>query len=134
MGVVATRSRTTTHHQEIMDQTQSKMRYRHCCVDLSWKNPGEVEALQAFMEGAMDITRATFLSHVNREDRIELERNLGYAIGNEKGLHCATDWHVRYLSGTYRGKPAVAMQHSRIEYMFGGGEEIPQPVEEVESD
>jgi hypothetical protein len=99
-----------------------KKRYRHACKDLSWDTPGEVEELMVFQEKAHAITRATFCRHVNRADRIELERQLGYAIGGEKDLHCASDWHVSYLSGMYHGKPAVAMVHSRIEYMFGGGE------------
>lgn len=98
--------------------TQERLRYLHCCVDLSWKVPGQVEALTDFIEGARDITRATFCRRVAREDRILLELNLGYAVGPSKDLHCAKDWHVRYISGTYHGQPAVAMVHSRIEYMF----------------
>ncbi|MBC8739804.1 hypothetical protein F6X40_24120 [Paraburkholderia sp. UCT31] len=100
---------------------KEKMQYRHSCVDVSWENPGEVEALIDFKDNARDITRATFCRKVSRADRIALERSLGYAIGGQKDLHCASDWHIRYISGTYHGKPAVSLVHSFIEYVFGGG-------------
>ena len=98
----------------------NKLRYAHCCVDLSWSNAGEVEALTEFIDTARDITRKTFNSRVDLDDRRSIEQRLGYAIGQEKGLHAKSDYHIRYLAGTYHDKPAVAMVHSAIEYMFTG--------------
>lgn len=92
--------------------------YRHACKDLSWNNPGEVEALIAFQETARDISLDTFRRRTNRESRRRIERSLGYAIGSERGLHLKGDYCVRYISGKYHGKPAVAIVHSAIEYVF----------------
>lgn len=94
------------------------MKYQHCCVDLSHEQIDDVQALIDFKDFAKDISRATFCKYANREDRIQLEIGLGYEVGNSKGLHCAKDWHVRYIKGIYHGKPAVAMIHSAIEYIF----------------
>lgn len=92
--------------------------YRHCCVDLSPRKPGEVEALLSFVETARPISLATFRRRTNAESRRSLLGKLGYAQGSEQGIHIQKDYHVGYLSGTYRGKPAVALMHSAIEYMF----------------
>lgn len=95
-----------------------KFKYQHCCVDLSWDVPGQVPALQEFIDGSRSISRETFCRFVSADDRIAIERRLGYAVGAEKGLHCRGDYHVAYLKGWYHGKPALAMLHSAIEYMF----------------
>lgn len=96
-----------------------ELSYQHCCVDLSWKNKGEVEKLQAFIESAREVSIKTFRRHAKQEDRLSLERRLGYATRpGERGLRCKNDYAVRFLSGKYGGKRAVAIVHSAIEYMF----------------
>lgn len=96
----------------------ANLRYQHCCVDLSWKVPGQVEELIEFMQNARQVTRRTFVRHSDASGRMNLERKLGYAVGSEKGLHCKDDYHVGYYQGMYRGTKAVCMKHSAIEYMF----------------
>ena len=63
---------------------------------------------------ARDITRRTFLKHVDPESQKNLEAELGY----DKNLRMANDWHVSYYKGTYRGKPCVYFVWSAIEYVF----------------
>lgn len=102
----------------ISQSATANLPYQHCCVDLSWKIPGQVEALLEFMEHARQVTRRTFVRHADSSNRLDLERQLGYVVGSAKGLHCKDDYHVAYYQGTYRGTKAVCMKHSAIEYMF----------------
>lgn len=60
------------------------------------------------------ITRRTFLGYVEPSGMKILERALGY----DHRLPMSRDWHVSYYKGTFRGKPAVWFDHSRIEYIF----------------
>lgn len=67
----------------------------------------------------MQVSRATFLRHVNRSDLRELEQGLGYTIHRERGLlSMARDWHVSYHRSKLHGKTAYFFKHSAIEYVF----------------
>ena len=65
-----------------------------------------------------EITRRTFLKHTDRQNREELERNLGYVGIGEKGLHITSDWHVRYYKGKYRGRLVYEILWSQIDHIF----------------
>lgn len=74
------------------------------------------ESITAMQDAATEITRRTFLRHVDRGELLDLERQLGYDTGAERGgLRMAKDWHVSYARSIYRGRPCVYFQHSRIE-------------------
>ncbi len=71
------------------------------------------------IDAQKNVTRATFLRHVDRDDRIELERAFGYAPHNQDArLTMAKDWAVRYARSKLHGKPVYFIIHSAIEYVF----------------
>lgn len=65
-----------------------------------------------------EITRETFLGHVDLAEMDDLERSLGYAVGHEKGLHMTNDYMVSYYKSQYRGQPCVYFDWSSIEHVF----------------
>lgn len=76
-------------------------------------------SINAMQEAATAITRRTFLRYVDRADLTRLEQDLQYDTGTERGgLRMSKDWHVGYYRSTYRGRPCVYFDHSRIEYIF----------------
>ena len=46
--------------------------YVHSCVESTY------EDMSAMLESAVDVTRSTFVRHVDDQDRMEMERALGY--------------------------------------------------------
>lgn len=82
------------------------------------------------IHGARDITRDTFLRHVDRDSRIEVERQLGYAPHDpESGLTMRRDWHVSYHRSKLHGQTVYFFKHSAIEYVF-----VPDKFGEVNRD
>ena len=67
-----------------------------------------------------EITRKTFLKHVDKTDMREVEKDLGYRTqhGYGHGLTMASDWAVRYFKSKFNGKPCVYFQWSAIEHIF----------------
>jgi len=66
-----------------------------------------------------DITRRTFLWHVERQDREDVERELGYAPHDPSAcLTMARDWHVSYHRSRWHGAAVYFFRHSAIEYVF----------------
>lgn len=64
-----------------------------------------------------DISRRTFLRHVDPEEMRQIEESLGYVV-HGKGLHMASDYHVRYSRSFFRGRPCYYFTWSCIEYIF----------------
>ena len=91
-------------------------RYWRNCVD--WPRHDAREGLQSVIDNSIDITRKTFLSHVHRRDRVELEKNLGYETNYKCGLTIASDWAVTYHRSEIHGKKVYYLRHSAIEYVF----------------
>jgi hypothetical protein len=85
------------------------------CVD--WPR-SQIEDLSQMIDDATQVTRNTFLRHVNRSDLRHLERSLSYALNPKSGLTMAGDWYVTYHKSQLRGKPAYYFKHSSIEYVF----------------
>jgi hypothetical protein len=79
---------------------------------------GNGSAITAMIDVAREITRKTFLKHVDRASLVELERSLGYAAHPRQGLTLAGDYHVQYAKSTFRGRPCVYLTWSCIEYVF----------------
>ena len=75
----------------------------------------DVAALSEMCDNSREITRRTFLRHVDRRELKDVEANLGYPFGR---LTMAGDYHVRYERGTLRGRRVYFFIHSAIEYVF----------------
>ena len=76
------------------------------------------EAINQMKDAATQVTRKTFMQHVNREDLRELEDQLGYARHYKQGLVMANDYHVSYWKGVFAGEPCFYFDHSLIEHIF----------------
>jgi hypothetical protein len=84
-------------------------------------NPDDVHTkggLVDLIEDIEDITRRTFLRHVNREELSALESKLGYDAHPKQGLTMAGDWHVNYFRSLHHGQRVYGFQYSAVEYVF----------------
>ena len=70
------------------------------------------------IEEAQDITRRTFLNHVDGKDRRDLETQLGYSLTRDGGLTMKRDYHVSYHRSRLHGQTVYFFTHSAIEYVF----------------
>lgn len=70
------------------------------------------------IDQAMNISRETFLKHVDRDGLKEMEVNLGYAAHPKKGLTMAADWHVSYHRSKLHGQRVYFFKWSGIEHVF----------------
>jgi hypothetical protein len=70
------------------------------------------------IEERKEISRATFLKHVNREELAELEQGLSYARHPSQGMTMAGDYHVEYFRSRHHGNRVYGFRHSAIEYVF----------------
>ena len=92
--------------------------YYNNCV--GW-DPSDVDApggLIEMQEDALEITRATFLRHVDRAAVARLEAELGYATRRRDGLVMEDDYHVTYHRGRLHGARVYYFVHSAIEFVF----------------
>lgn len=86
--------------------------YNHNCVGVS---RDDLDNLHYMIDNAKMITRHTFVHNVNKEDRKNLEAELGYG----RSFPMSKDWHVQYFkSKTLTGKPVYFLSWSAIEYFF----------------
>jgi hypothetical protein len=86
------------------------MKYQYCCV-----SPKSLEELNFIINNEQEITRQTFLKHVNKDELREIEQSLGY----DRNFPMSKDWHVTYhKSKTPTGKRTYFFCHSAIEYVF----------------
>lgn len=70
------------------------------------------------VDEAQEITRRTFLKHVNRQSLRNTEGWLGYDADPRRGITMAGDYHVSYFKSRYRGNPCIFFVNSAIEYIF----------------
>ena len=63
--------------------------------------PATVE-LAAITDNFTDISYETFRRKVDTEQFDMLCSGLGYAVGNEKGLHIKNDWSVSFRKALYK--------------------------------
>lgn len=96
-----------------------KLRFYANCV--GWP-PADVHTsggLCDMISHAQDISRKTFLKHVSRSDRQELEKTLGYAPHDETAvLTIARDFLVSYHKSKLHGQTVYYFRHSAIEFVF----------------
>jgi len=91
------------------------LRFHRTCVD--WPQ-NEVPALRQMIDDAVQVTRKTFLRHVDRGDLRYLERSLSYAILPRDGLTMAGDPYVTYHRSKLNNQTVYYFNHSAIEYVF----------------
>ena len=70
------------------------------------------------IDQSRQITRATFLKHVNRQDIYSIETDLGYVRCKRQGLVMTDDWAVSYHKSKLHGRTVYYFMHSAIEYVF----------------
>ena len=75
-------------------------------------------SITAMVDDARDITRRTFLKHVDRAELRDVETQLSYVQHPSHGLTMAGDFHVSYHRSKYHGAPCVFFTYSAIEYVF----------------
>jgi hypothetical protein len=93
-------------------------RFLTSCVGVE---PDKVHLLNKMIENGKQITRRTFLKHVDRFELRVVERELGYEDHPRRGLTMAGDWHVAYFKGHWDGRPCIYFVWSAIEYIFVSG-------------
>lgn len=94
------------------------LRYLNCCVN--WPS-GDVSApggLNDMIEASIDVTRRTFLKHVDKDDLRFLGAALSYEPHPKLGLTMAGDWAVSYHRSKLHGKTVYYFRHSAIEHVF----------------
>jgi len=84
------------------------------CVN--W-NPDDVHVeggLVDLIDKRTEITRARFLSNVNRDQLEEIERNLGY----DEHMAMREDGYVEYFKSVHHEEVVYGFRQSAIEYVF----------------
>lgn len=93
----------------------NRYRYRGSCVD--WPK-GDFDGLLQVIENKREVSRRTFLAHVDRSDLKELEASLGYTSHHTQGLIMSQDWGVTYHRSKRYDIRVYVITHSSIEYIF----------------
>lgn len=88
------------------------MRFVTNCVNSTSRD------ITPMVDAEKDITRRTFLQHVDRENLRDVEKSLGYDEHPSQGLTMAGDYHVSYHRSVFRGQPCYFFRWSSIEYVF----------------
>ncbi|MCP4393391.1 MAG: hypothetical protein GY804_03860 [Alphaproteobacteria bacterium] len=91
------------------------------CVGWDSSDVHKEGGLCDLIDQAIDITRKTFLKHVDKDELKEIERNFGYDSHHSQGLTMAQDWHVSYHRSKHHQETVYFFKHSGIEYVFKKG-------------
>jgi len=94
----------------------SEFYYWRNCTDFHGLR--EVTALQSMLDRSIEVTRRTFLAHVNHEDLNIWAESMGYSSHPKQGLTLAGDWHVSYHRSKIFGKWCYYIRHSSIEHIW----------------
>jgi hypothetical protein len=95
-----------------------KYQYYTNCVNWPRADVFREGGLSDMIDNAIDISRRTFLKHVDRGRLEALEMMLGYENHPRRGLTMAGDYHVSYHRSKLHGKRVYYFRHSAIEYVF----------------
>lgn len=78
------------------------------------------DALVDMVGDNLEITRRTFLKHVDRENLADIEQALGYVAHHrtDHGLTMAADWAVSYHRSKFMGKTVYYFRWSSYEHIF----------------
>lgn len=102
----------------------SKYLYYRCCVDWPKHDVRSEGGLCTMIDNAIDISRKTFLQHVDRDALSEVEARLGYEKHPSQGLTMAGDYHVSYHRSKLHGSRVYYFNWSGIEYVFTKPDEL----------
>jgi len=91
-----------------------KLKFFNNCVGWPARDVNAEGGLCDLISECRQITRETFLRHVDREDRKAVERGLGYG----PDFPMSRDWHVGYYRSKLHGRRVYLFKHSAIEYVF----------------
>ena len=78
----------------------------------------KVDVLHQMIDASEKIDLDRFRTHVSQEDFRQMQRQWGYAVGSEKGLHLAKDPCVSYYRSNVDGIPVVYACWSAMEFVF----------------
>ena len=92
--------------------------YYNNCVNWSKDDVYSDGGLNDMIDQAIDISRKTFLKHVDRDDLRDREFSLGYETHPSKGLTMAGDYSVSYHRSKLHGKRVYYFRQSCIEFVF----------------
>lgn len=96
--------------------------YNNC---VNWED--DVLLLHFLQDDPVDLSRETFLKHVDRQDLALLEEQLGY----DRNLRMSGDPYVQYRREPKTGIPYFV--HSAIEYVFATRDDIDNLKREAEA-
>ncbi len=88
------------------------MRYLTNCTNAKGDDVTEM------VEQSKQITRRTFLKHVDPDDLRTVAKTLGYSAHHSQGLHMSADSHVTYHASWYRTYRCYYFTWSAIEFIF----------------
>ncbi len=74
--------------------------------------------LSDLIEERREISRRTFLKHIDREELAEMAEGLSYAKHPAQGLTMAADLHIEYFRSRHHGRRVYGFRHSAIEFVF----------------
>ena len=90
--------------------------YSNC---VSWPEDAFLDGgLSDMIDNAIDISRKTFLNHVDNSELSDIAEGFGYAKHPSQGLTMAGDWHISYHRSKLHGKRVYYFRYSAIEYVF----------------
>lgn len=92
--------------------------YVNNCVSWPARDVWAEGGLADMVNGALRVSRRTFLRHVNRESLSGIEASLGYEKHPMQGMTMAGDYAVSYYRSKLHGKTVYFLTHSAIEYVF----------------
>lgn len=92
--------------------------YHNNCVNWPAQDVHAEGGLVDMIDSSLDVSRKTFLKHVDRESLQNLEVELGYEMHPKQGLTMAGDFHVSYHRSRLHGETVYYLKHSAIEYVF----------------
>jgi hypothetical protein len=96
------------------------MKYFYYCNCVGWdsKDVNAEGGLCDMVDSSIDITRSTFLKHIDKDSLYRIEKDLGYERFERRGLTMAKDWAVSYHRSKWHGKTVYYFRQSAIEYVF----------------
>ena len=96
-----------------------KYHYAGDCTHFSPKMVCEDGGLWDMKDQAREITRKTFLKHVDRAEIRQMAKDFGYSQNEAGGeLTMASDWHISYYRSTLYGRRVYYFTHSAYEHVF----------------
>ena len=96
-----------------------KYHYAGDCTHFRPKMVDEDGGLWDMKAHAREITRKTFLKHVDPDEIREMAKDFGYSPNGAGGeLTMASDWHIVYYRSFLYGRLVYFFVHSAYEHIF----------------